>query len=1160
MTRDSLSTRGLAIFLTALMVLSVVAMAPVSAQAAPQLELSASQASPGTVDAGDTFTVTYTVENTGDAQEESLLVDTSDSLPSGVSVQSIDAPNATTTQGATAFFVDLAQGESFEVTATYQVDSSASDGDYSVGARTEGNSGATDTASADFTVGTTDTEPSVTFTDQDSLNGDSVLVDSANAGADGEVLAIWNVTDSGAPDEVIASIDISGEVTNEVISLDEPISEQQTLIAAVHSGSPSTTNILASDTAVVSPVEADAVASDESAVRTFWQGQVVVLQGDFTAGNDYQIREVDGARDNREVGSLEREVRAVNDGQLIIRTNRVAQDVYVVEDDGSQLAPGDSLPTNLGTYDGFAFEVAEQDLNAEIEEEEITGGEDASLTLNSNRAGYDAVVSYGTGDDEVVVAEYDDLGDFEEDLVLPTPVLDEEQDIEFNVTVTDTNAEASDTVTVEPPTDVEYPAVGADFSTNTIGDGEQQVGDIVEVTVDFNGDYSNYDDDQKFQTFVTLGGTDSNFVDLVNVRDEDRDGQATFTVNTYLLGTTDVTALGGGVYSQDDTSAVYNVAGDSVADVPSEDDVAPEPDDPADSLSAQRVDEEYIGSDAFDLRTQLNEPVDADTYTVRTHNISELEAGERPITTSQQQEGDAVVTRLSYPVVSDTSSLTLNDRQVGELQTWIAPSDSSIDTLSDVSDGVENDYLTQSSEVAEEDTLVVELNAEGLGGQVAAADDPSDAFTGNDGVFLVVAEENAASNQDRFYLDVDGPGVEFINNQENDTYYVVIDTQRAQSARDGSSMPRGAYSVDFVKVGGNNDGGTFADYFEEGDFPSDIEESAIFPNFGEGVVSPFDPYQDQNEQQLRSVDATVVPRQASFDRVDPDGNLRVVGYENGSTVSGQTTLAPGSEFIVQLQNESSGDRSFLIRTQTDVSADQTWSIQAELGDVPIENDTMFRATAQESGQVIVSDSQAGLEGYVPGILTGASTVTIEDQETAGNGVTVSSVYLPQGGFVTIHDASLQDGATFDSVVGSSQYLPPGMHENVRINVDIPQDQAEQTLIAMPHQDTDEDQVYDFVTSDGANDAPYTTLDESAIVTDSATVTNVNAATPTATPTDEPTATPTDEPTATPTDEPTDTPTDEPTATPTPTPGQPGFGFAVAIIALAGAALLALRRE
>jgi PGF-CTERM protein len=80
--------------------------------------------------------------------------------------------------------------------------------------------------------------------------------------------------------------------------------------------------------------------------------------------------------------------------------------------------------------------------------------------------------------------------------------------------------------------------------------------------------------------------------------------------------------------------------------------------------------------------------------------------------------------------------------------------------------------------------------------------------------------------------------------------------------------------------------------------------------------------------------------------------------------------------------------------------------------------------------------------------------------------------------------------------------------------------------------------------------------------DGVVVEQVDTETPTPTPTD----TPTPDDTPTPTPEPTDTPTPEPTETDTPTATEetttttPGFGAVVAVLALLGAALLALRRD
>ena len=108
----------------------------------------------------------------------------------------------------------------------------------------------------------------------------------------------------------------------------------------------------------------------------------------------------------------------------------------------------------------------------------------------------------------------------------------------------------------------------------------------------------------------------------------------------------------------------------------------------------------------------------------------------------------------------------------------------------------------------------------------------------------------------------------------------------------------------------------------------------------------------------------------------------------------------------------------------------------------------------------------------PGRISVLSQVTFEDQTTAGDSLTVQSATLHDGGFVTIHDSTLLDGAVLGSVRGTSEYLAPGTNTNVTIDVS-PAIGTDGTFIAMPHFDTDGDRTYDFVTSEGADDGPYT---------------------------------------------------------------------------------------
>jgi hypothetical protein len=121
----------------------------------------------------------------------------------------------------------------------------------------------------------------------------------------------------------------------------------------------------------------------------------------------------------------------------------------------------------------------------------------------------------------------------------------------------------------------------------------------------------------------------------------------------------------------------------------------------------------------------------------------------------------------------------------------------------------------------------------------------------------------------------------------------------------------------------------------------------------------------------------------------------------------------------------------------------------------------------------------------PPLSEATASVDLNPSPTDGRVVFVDSVSLSNGGFVAIHDERLGEGDALGSVVGVSGYLPPGTHENVEVRLfDVPGvaddrefDRLEPgayTLTAMVHFDTDRDERFDFVTSDGEVDGPYRT--------------------------------------------------------------------------------------
>jgi uncharacterized surface protein with fasciclin (FAS1) repeats len=124
----------------------------------------------------------------------------------------------------------------------------------------------------------------------------------------------------------------------------------------------------------------------------------------------------------------------------------------------------------------------------------------------------------------------------------------------------------------------------------------------------------------------------------------------------------------------------------------------------------------------------------------------------------------------------------------------------------------------------------------------------------------------------------------------------------------------------------------------------------------------------------------------------------------------------------------------------------------------------------------------GIDGV---LLPSTASVDFTDRETetlaAGDTVTVDGSYIgDQGGYIVLHDStSLANGNVIGSIVGHSDYIAPNSIAN---EVAVPLDASisdTTTIGAMAHRDNG-NETYDFETSGGTQDAPYT-LDGSAVI-------------------------------------------------------------------------------
>ncbi len=150
-------------------------------------------------------------------------------------------------------------------------------------------------------------------------------------------------------------------------------------------------------------------------------------------------------------------------------------------------------------------------------------------------------------------------------------------------------------------------------------------------------------------------------------------------------------------------------------------------------------------------------------------------------------------------------------------------------------------------------------------------------------------------------------------------------------------------------------------------------------------------------------------------------------------------------------------------------------------------------------QVSFSLNTTGFEPdrYIAGVTTANSSeldrielsttaeIDLDPQETNGTAVVVDSVFLPRGGYVVIHNGSLERATAVESVIGTSAYLPTGFHEAVTVRLfDVPGARfetdrltADGPIVAMAHQETSQNRTFNFVTSNGRADGPFLHDDE-----------------------------------------------------------------------------------
>lgn len=481
----------------------------------------------------------------------------------------------------------------------------------------------------------------------------------------------------------------------------------------------------------------------------------------------------------------------------------------------------------------------------------------------------------------------------------------------------------------------------------------------------------------------------------------------------------------------------------------------------------------------------------------------------------------------------DVATVNLEERNTEGVNIWTLP-DSSEAELDDIQQNA-----TQTDAVAAGDYVIVQVEASGvyanLDNDTTGADlENGSAFAEEYGIEMALVDEDPGKNQGPKEFDISSGDV--IVDEENDTFFLVLDT--ANLNNEDGDMPTAYFNMT-----------------ENNSYISDEEEA---------------------EEQSASTQFEFVDREFEYNNLNDDEVVEVTAEEE-AFVGGETTAAPGTEVSITLRSEAGAETPFLLSDTTMVQEDGTVGASFDMSG--FEAGTNFTVSVSK----LAPDRQdATLESAGPSEYNVSVTVVDADGEP------VENASVDVGGASAQTDA---DGVATVAVLEGSQSVmvdADGYFANEdTVNVSENNTEFEYTLEAQPveyevsmmvvDQDgepvegatvmvdgssytSDADGMVSVVLEEGDYEASasadgYEGASQSVTVDSDAEVTLELTAEQTETPT------PTEDDNTTPTDDGNDSSDGgDGDDNGTETPGQPGFGIAVALIALAGAALLAVRRN
>ena len=307
---------------------------------------------------------------------------------------------------------------------------------------------------------------------------------------------------------------------------------------------------------------------------------------------------------------------------------------------------------------------------------------------------------------------------------------------------------------------------------------------------------------------------------------------------------------------------------------------------------------------------------------------------------------------------TETGTMVLNQPSVEGVQAWTAPDSESINSSSQLTE-----VAAQSDTIAYEDWAIVQIDASGLSGYVDNVSDLNSNETGlsmnlTKGMQINVPQQEVSLDQ-----------ATLIQDEQNDQLFLVFDS-------------------------------------------SNLERNASYQaNF---TVTSANPYVSAENASSYTTNFSVVDRNASIDEpveVPPSSD---------ATISGSSTVAPGTELTVEVEN--TGANPFFERQTATVSENGTWEATFDFSGVP--NGTEFNVTVAEpeanATGVIIEGAGGAAETTTAAETTAAETTaaettaaetTTEAETTTAAEITTEAEETDTGGETTTEGEALPETET-----------------------------------------------------------------------------------------------------------------------------------------------------